>query len=558
MLKKTIAIFLSLIFLFPTTASASVSIDQTYITDLVGSLGGSDLAEANCEPGSVVVGMNGQDISYEPYSRGVEIICQPINSLQSLGSNETSKIRVVEIGGWEDFSTISCPAGQSGTGLNLYLYLYGSYIKNFSLNCASYPNQINTFETPYYGAYTTGTKDQVSCNTGFWMTGVKVRYGSGIDALAITCSTFKEVALSEYTISAQSSNNGTINPSGNSIVNSGASKTFTITPNAGFEIDVVTVDGISQGKISSYTFENVSANHEITATFKQASTPGLMMFVRSIPELDHFGSSGVVIDTNFLSTCWQGIVDQLNFDWGGSGPDGCPNDYYTDFTTGFIKAPKTGVVHFYNSADDGFRLELGESTVINNWVDQGPSSPNSSGSFSMIKDQIYPIRVWHHETGGGSTNRLYWNLDNNDWNTALLVPECVLGTTSTYLAGTTSCYSEIIVNQTANGSISPSNSTILNGTSKTFTITPNAGFEIDAVTVDGISQGKISSYTFNNVNQSHTITANFKSVITSPRQTTVGSCASSSSNATNKSQGKGSTQNANGICSTTGGPSKTK
>jgi hypothetical protein len=50
-------------------------------------------------------------------------------------------------------------------------------------------------------------------------------------------------------------------------VSYGGSQTFTITPNPGYDISDVKIDGVSQGPISSYTFTNVTSGHTISATF---------------------------------------------------------------------------------------------------------------------------------------------------------------------------------------------------------------------------------------------------------------------------------------------------
>jgi hypothetical protein len=73
-----------------------------------------------------------------------------------------------------------------------------------------------------------------------------------------------------YTITASAGANGTIAPTGAISVSQGANLTFAITPASGFVVDLVTVDGASQGAIASYTFTNVTANHAIAATFKAA------------------------------------------------------------------------------------------------------------------------------------------------------------------------------------------------------------------------------------------------------------------------------------------------
>jgi hypothetical protein len=66
------------------------------------------------------------------------------------------------------------------------------------------------------------------------------------------------------------------------------------------------------------------------------------------------------------------------------------------------------------------------------------------------------------------------------------------------------------------GSISPSGSVLVNqGSNQAFTITANNGYIISAVLVDGTSQGAVSTYTFTNVQASHTISASF-SVETGP------------------------------------------
>jgi hypothetical protein len=77
-------------------------------------------------------------------------------------------------------------------------------------------------------------------------------------------------AINTYTITASAGANGTITPSGS--VDYGGSKTFTITPNAGYRVASVTVDGASAGTVTSYPFSNVAANHTISATFAADAT----------------------------------------------------------------------------------------------------------------------------------------------------------------------------------------------------------------------------------------------------------------------------------------------
>ncbi|MGG9972198.1 sugar-binding protein [Ferruginibacter sp. SUN002] len=78
-------------------------------------------------------------------------------------------------------------------------------------------------------------------------------------------------SLKTFTISVTQNANGTISPSSSS-VNCGANKTFTITPDAGYHILDIIVDGSSVGTSSPYTFTNVTAAHSITATFEADCT----------------------------------------------------------------------------------------------------------------------------------------------------------------------------------------------------------------------------------------------------------------------------------------------
>ncbi len=72
---------------------------------------------------------------------------------------------------------------------------------------------------------------------------------------------------SYYTIEAAAGTGGSISPSGNISVREGADQTFTITPDKGYAVANVKIDGESIGAVKSYTFENVSKAHAIEVIF---------------------------------------------------------------------------------------------------------------------------------------------------------------------------------------------------------------------------------------------------------------------------------------------------
>ena len=72
---------------------------------------------------------------------------------------------------------------------------------------------------------------------------------------------------SYYTIEATAGAGGSISPSGNVSVREGRDQTFTITPDKGYAVSHVKIDGKSIGAVKSYTFENVSRSHTIEVIF---------------------------------------------------------------------------------------------------------------------------------------------------------------------------------------------------------------------------------------------------------------------------------------------------
>jgi len=76
-----------------------------------------------------------------------------------------------------------------------------------------------------------------------------------------------EEVISTFLITASAGEKGAVSPSGSVSVASGSDQTFTITPDPGYHIVDVVVDGSSVGAVATYTFSNVTADHTITASF---------------------------------------------------------------------------------------------------------------------------------------------------------------------------------------------------------------------------------------------------------------------------------------------------
>ena len=117
-----------------------------------------------------------------------------------------------------------------------------------------------------------------------------IHFGSGEDVATVRNYYALQVKVDEVRIiAATADEHGKIAPTGDVAVPKGESKTFTITPDSGYHIKDVLVDGKSVGAVSTYTFENVVDNHTIHATFARKHTPTPSTPTVEIPDDDALG-----------------------------------------------------------------------------------------------------------------------------------------------------------------------------------------------------------------------------------------------------------------------------
>lgn len=119
-----------------------------------------------------------------------------------------------------------------------------------------------------------------------------------------------------YTITAMAGANGSITPSGTLTFTLGQSQTFTITPNTGYHIADVTVDGASVGAVTSHSFTNITSDHTISAAFAiddppltpnysgQWSFQGALM----VNDCDLSGLDNTISATNTISHSGNNVV----------------------------------------------------------------------------------------------------------------------------------------------------------------------------------------------------------------------------------------------------------
>jgi len=320
----------------------------------------------------------------------------------------------------------------------------------------------------------------------------------GVNQGAISTYTFTNITTAhtiaasfiqiQNTITASVGTGGTITPSGAVSVYYGTNQTFTITNNTGYYVANVMVDGVSQGMINSYTFTNVQTSHTISATFAQ--NPVITASA---------GSGGIITPSGSVSVVYGGsqtftITPNTGYSVSSMLVDGVSQGAITTYTFSSVQASHT----------------ISATFTINSYAITATSGANGA---------VTPTGVTYVNYGGSQT---YTITPNTGYSVAsVLVDGVSQGAITTYTFSTVQASHTISATFTinsyaitatsgANGAVTPTGITYVNyGGSQTYTITPNSGYSVASVLVDGVSQGAIKTYTFSNVQATHTISATF-------------------------------------------------
>ncbi len=98
---------------------------------------------------------------------------------------------------------------------------------------------------------------------------------------------------------------------------------------------------------------------------------------------------------------------EVDFNWGGGSPDDAINpDNFTIRWDGQLLPPFSGQYTLYVVADDGIRLYINNTLLIDAWVPQAATEYSVSRSFT--KDQLYDLRIEYFEDGGDAVIQFLW------------------------------------------------------------------------------------------------------------------------------------------------------
>ena len=146
---------------------------------------------------------------------------------------------------------------------------------------------------------------------------------------------------------------------------------------------------------------------------------GLLVTVYNFPSTydwrDWEESSPWTRSRSLRRPCLTTTFTQIFHDWGeGSVGRRCNDDDFLVRYQGFIRVPTTETYTFYTSTDDGFRLQIGRSVVIDDWEDQEDEEWNAEEGISLVANRGYTLEAWLYENGGGAVAELYYSVGGDE------------------------------------------------------------------------------------------------------------------------------------------------
>lgn len=100
--------------------------------------------------------------------------------------------------------------------------------------------------------------------------------------------------------------------------------------------------------------------------------------------------------------------EAVDFSWGSTSPGtGVPTDNFSVRWSGSVVIPATGSYRFQTESDDGVRLSVNGSQVINNWTDHGATTDTGAAA-SYTAGQVVTVVMEYYEKTGSAVARLRW------------------------------------------------------------------------------------------------------------------------------------------------------
>ncbi|MBM6927242.1 S-layer homology domain-containing protein [Pseudoflavonifractor phocaeensis] len=311
--------------------------------------------------------------------------------------------------------------------------------------------------------------------------------------------TYTDVDSQTHIIDVDSSTGGSVSPTGRVYVDDGDYQTFRFSPNSGYRVLAVYVDGKDVGSRSSYTFYDVSDNHTLYVDFARTSGQyGQYDIEASCSSGGYITPSGTISVDGGDSQTFR-AVPYSGYEVAAIYVDGKDvgamerytfSNIYADHRIYAEFVPSDTLQHRLNTSSGSNGTISPEGSV---WVARGTSK-----TFTFKPNSGYKVDAVYVDGEKLSTKPSTYTFSN------------IRESHSIYVEFTRSSY-EVTADCGTGGTISPEGSVwVTQGTSKTFTFKPNSGYKVDAVYVDNKKLSTTpSSYTFSNVREAHSIYVEF-------------------------------------------------
>lgn len=113
--------------------------------------------------------------------------------------------------------------------------------------------------------------------------------------------------------------------------------------------------------------------------------------------------------TDFTQLAFTRVDATVDFDWGLFSPDLTqigPDTYSVEWN-GYVTAPADGDFTFSTVADDGVRLWVNNTSVIDDWQDH--QATEKTGTIRLNVGKKYPIKLQYYDNAYNSRIRLRWS-----------------------------------------------------------------------------------------------------------------------------------------------------
>jgi hypothetical protein len=129
-------------------------------------------------------------------------------------------------------------------------------------------------------------------------------------------------------------------------------------------------------------------------------------------------NSGPPIPSVYETPTYSKNVPQIDFNWGSGYILQTGNNWYSEDVivrfTGNLIFPADGYYQFYTPADDGTKLNIAGTDLINNWWDKGGGGTPSQYTF-FRGGVLYPFTLYYYENGGAANVSFQYRQTTTNW-----------------------------------------------------------------------------------------------------------------------------------------------